>query len=861
MKNLVMTVVGAVFVSGAAWGETYSWRHIKTPVSSNPPAAPDWHSFGDGANWAVGEPYYTGTNSVATVPGAADSIYFGRVNDYTRKIVCFDLDGKSYAVRDLRGGTSQWIPYLMLLKNGTLTFSGAFTNNSTHVHVYDGGKFIHGEDCVSLWGSSSVHTLMQAHEGAEIDVGGSIVYNRAIIVADPGGTVTFSPVKFGNAHALTSDRGASAIRNYGTLNLPNGFTFAAEWSNPQGGTCYFTFEQMDGTLNVGGDFVKTEKSDGLAYNIRVNFLLAGGTVNVTEDSSFTRFKEITMTNDAVATVNVAAGKTFDLTKMIFSSGTKLIKTGEGTVKFGDSVPDVLEIAAGVVEPTCAVKFGTLSFSEGGTLHIAVTGVSAEKVIGTERAAITATEEVLLSERPVFRVYDGTGMSVLAGKITAPEGFVTVANGGTLTIEKAHDPAEFVWKSRRTVAYKPFYDPDSWGVGKTIESENPDGWIPGENDGIYAGTTAGSAEYNRYMSFDMCGGARRVKELSGGLDDTTWGFCYIKVKNGELGFLSSFTNRRAMVIVESGGRFVLGDGCGTLMGQGGAQNGYTVKDGGECEIAGDVRMHIMHANVEAGGKLTFRPSAFAYDSSVGPGNPQSYIRNCGTLEFPEGLTLGGASRGGCTFTVTQGAGEMVFGGDIEMAGAVDYLDFNLTGGTVRVTADAAFTGCRSVLMTNDVSAEISVDAGMTADFSVMTFNEGTSLVKSGEGALRLGASVPDAITVASGGLVIGGAADFGNGLSFAEGAELRFAAAGASAETIEGAENAEFAVDAALLHSGTSLLESTDSELLELLSERLSPMVAEMSDSRWGLEVVSVDGEDGVFRLKVVSRCGLKLIVR
>ena len=195
MKNVVIAIICVAIVSVVAYGETYSWRHIKNNSGAVLPASPNWQSFAESENWVVGEPYYTG-NSTASIPSSTDDIHFGRYLDFTAKAICFDLTGGTYSVENLLGGGGQWTPYLMLIKNGTLGFSNSFNNNSTHVHVYDGGRFVHGFGCTSKWGATGIYTLMHAHEGGEIDIEGNIEYTCMNVIADAGATVTFNPTKF-----------------------------------------------------------------------------------------------------------------------------------------------------------------------------------------------------------------------------------------------------------------------------------------------------------------------------------------------------------------------------------------------------------------------------------------------------------------------------------------------------------------------------------------------------------------------------------------------------------------------------------------------------------------------------------------
>jgi hypothetical protein len=902
MKSLMMAAV-AVLSSGTVLGEVFSWRHSET-YSEGKLASPNWESFGDAGNWAIGTDK-TSANPDGRIPGPEDYLFYGTDSETLK---CFDLGGEDFTLGGLFSDANYWQAHYFLVRNGGLTISQSFTNIGARVCISDGGKFVLGAGSSTRAGQGGTPNVYEVRDGGELRINGAFYIHKLQMTVAQAGAATLQPSVFNVDSTANKNNGITFIRNCGTLNLPSGVQIGG-----YGGVRpnVILFEQLEGIMNVGGNFKMAQ------YGDRAEFVLSGGTVNVTADSMFDNFGSVVMTNDAVATVNVAEGKTLDLTKMDFRSGTMLTKTGDGVVKFGASVPETLnivegsmalttsgefgnltvnvaadteldlsmmtfkpgavlvkrgdgvlklgsgvpsrvEISCGTVVAAKSAHFGTIGFSFGGRLHLAASGISVENIEGAEDAAVTIEEALGVPNAPIFRVDDAEAMRIIAQKLTAPEGYVNVANGGTLTFEKSHAGSVFYWKKEGNAGYWQFYNPSLWGVGKTIDSGNDEGWLPGENDEIYYGNA-----YQRYMYFDMGGGTRWIKGLSDGTNPAQekYGFCNIKVKNGTLAFSSCFTNSRAYVTAEAGGRFVLGENCGTKMGHGGMQNMYTVNDGGECVIGGSVDMHVMQATVNPGGKFVFDPSRFTFASDVASGNVKSYLCNKGTLEIPNGFTLGGASKGGCTFTVEQLGGEMLLGGGIEMADTVDYLDFRLSNGTVRVANDAAFIGCRTVAMLGGGSAAVDVADRKTADFSSMTFEADTSVVKTGSGSLKLGASVPSALTVNAGRIIVGAAAVFGEGLSLQDGAGLHFAAAGSSAVSIEGLATAEVTVDAALLKRGTVILQSANETLLSALAEKLSPLVE--ADKEAGLVLTvrpAVDGS-GDFRLCVAAKPGLSVILR
>lgn len=118
---------------------------------------------------------------------------------------------------------------------------------------------------------------------------------------------------------------------------------------------------------------------------------------------------------------------------------------------------------------------------------------------------------------------------------------------------------------KTVATNPqntFTDPAIWGVG-SMSDGNVDRRYPGEDDWISYGTA-----YQSYFNFKFGGGSFTVKgvTMTGATD--TWGRRTFTLENGTLEFANGFTNNLATVNCNAGGGFVLGDACGSRLGNGG-----------------------------------------------------------------------------------------------------------------------------------------------------------------------------------------------------------------------------------------------------------------------------------------------------
>ncbi len=317
LRNAV--IAAAMLISCTAFGEIFSWKHDVSHGSSTPPTAVTWYLFDDPANWAIGTSS-DGTNPDNLIPGADDWIQWSSLNKgYMRQ--SFDLNGKSYTVKGLNDGLGNWGWHHFMLSNGTFTATHSFTNRRVHVRVFKDAKFVHGPNCYSRFGDGAAESVLYVNSGGEMELYGHFYLGMVNATIDTGAKMTLSPTTF--AFSVVDQKAyPDWLINNGTLDLPTGLTFSGKsgsWPAP------FTITNNVGTMNIGGDMRSTASSD------YANLTLAGGTVNVTADASFEGWHELTMPDDATATVNVAAGKTLNFGLMTFGSGTTLVKTGDGAL--------------------------------------------------------------------------------------------------------------------------------------------------------------------------------------------------------------------------------------------------------------------------------------------------------------------------------------------------------------------------------------------------------------------------------------------------------------------------------------------------------------------------------------------------
>ena len=829
-KSVILAAaLASAFVSVVS-ADTFYWKNDTQRDT------PQWRSFGDWQSWAVGTTADAG-NPNHRVPQATDDFHAG-VDHGWMTTQWMDLDGCSYSVCNLVDCYNDYAYRFLHVKNGRLTFTGSFTNSAYRIDAQDTGRFTLASTCASRFGRGGQAAKIDIKDGGILDMGGTVALVILYTTVQEGGTLNFEPMAFGSDTDYPQGT-PSWLVNRGTLNAPNGFNFGGIGSSTD---TKFDFYQEAGAFNLGGDFKDS------SMRTSISFYLCGGTMNVTEDAAFVSASANTavrcrpqMTNDCSATVNVAADKTFDISLMTFGERTTLTKTGAGTVRVGESLPTALVVSEGVVEPASGAKLGSaLSFAEGTTLRFAAPGVQADAIDGVDNLTVEVADSLGDGSYLLFSSPDTALVAAIFDKLQAAglTGFVN--NGDSITHEKSHDSTIFAWKNEGradtsnwrggTYTWYPFLDPTSWQIGFDRVA-NTDGLVPGENDDFFI-----SDSYQPIFAMDMGGTHRKVRNLALHMDadpskpgqyPSQAGFRQFNVRNGTLEFTGSFTNVRAQVVAKDTGRFVLARTSAARLGWNGAQNNLIVENGGEIDIYGLVDIHILRAEIDAGGKMVFEPAGPVTVNVPGGAYYSSFL-NDGTLEFPGGLEfLTSASSTVCPFRIEQREGTLLLGGPVVRDVAFKArVDFTILSGTVRVTNDVWFTNLSSLMVTNDASVAFDVAAGKTLDVSTMTFDEGASVTKTGAGTIRFGTSLPSALAVQGGTVEYAQPVALGESLTLGAGTTLAFASDGISATAIAGIDAASVTADASLLTKSCVLFSSASADLTAAVFAKLEASGAE-----------------------------------
>lgn len=852
-KSVILAAALAGALSSVAIADHLFWIGTDTATDQN------WKSFGEKTNWCVGDSWSTATQGTR-VPTVSDLIHLG--NSY-ESYYWFDLDGKDYTIGGLYDPENDYGENFMHFRNGSVTFSGDLTNTHLELYAETGSTVVFGKTSTGRFGRQAMPAHFYVQDGGALDWFGTVSFATMHGTVYAGGSMTVDPVAIQAYGSFCDANGKGAsISNHGTFKSPHGFDFSGAGASKG----YFSLYQIGGTMTLGGPLTHS------GANTYMRFELSGGTLNVTDDVYFRSTvaparMEVAMTNDCAATVNVADEKSLDLSNMVFGERTTLTKTGPGTLKLGASLPTALVVSEGVVEPASGAKLGSaLSFAAGTTLRFAAPGVQADAIDGVDNLTVEVTDSPGDGSYLLFSSQDTVLVAAIFAKLQAAglTGFVN--NGDSITHEKSHDSTIFAWKNEGradtsnwrggTYTWYPFLDPTSWQIGFD-RTANTDNLVPGENDDFFI-----SDSYQPIFAMDMGGTHRKVRNLALHLGadpshpgDMAYypsqaGFRQFNVRNGTLEFTGSFTNVRAQVVAKNTGRFVLSRTSAVRFGYNGAQDNLIAENGGEIDVCGLVDIHILRAEIDAGGKMVFDPSAAL--TVLSPGNASgSFWKNSGSLEFPHGLTFATcASSTEVRMLVEQNAGTLTFGGPIvREAGFQANIDLTIAGGTVKATGDVSFSNLRTNEVAAGSSVVFDVATGKTLDVSTMTFGEGASVTKTGAGTIRFGTSLPSALAVQGGTVEYAQPVALGESLTLGAGTTLAFASDGVSATAISGLGSATVTVDASLLTKSGALFSSPDADLTAAVFAKLEASGAEGISLNGNVILHEIAHDPSVFTLQ------------
>lgn len=370
----------------------------------------------------------------------------------------------------------------------------------------------------------------------------------------------------------------------------------------------------------------------------------------------------------------------------------------------------------------------------------------------------------------------------------------------------------------TYYWKPGATQGLWTTLSNWSTEAVDGAdadaLPGSGDSLW-----GNGDYN----FDLDGG---TYSLAGWPVPGDWNNHFLTIANGTLAFTDDVSTHSGQINVDADGVLNLPAGSSFVPGLY-SSSGLTinVNNGGTMSVGGSVRLYNGSFAVASGGNLTFAPSSLRFGAES-----HSYaltFSNAGTLSLPNGFSFNrwdtASVDAGSTYTFTS-SGTLNLGGPIANApdsssSKAGLFNVVLSGGMVNATGNVTFD-VTSVSVQNAVT--VNVDSGKTIDLSPATFAAGSSITKTGAGAVILPTSAPTA-TISAGSLAINAATYDLSDVTFASGATVNLATLGARIDSFDSSltSDATFTADLSGASAGTVILFSTDASLLAKVASDLS----------------------------------------
>lgn len=327
-----------------------------------------WQDWANPANWLV-----DGAAATAA-PGAGDTIKQPiKTNGSTWK---WDLGGGGYTVDSLSFVDNWGINDTYAFRNGSLTVSSQSQFLRRAKILVDEGATLslYNAEFGVNWNDGNERVLVSVADSGTVEIHGNNFLPRCVeFNIQPGGTWLYgkdTTLRNCNKNMLWY------IVNSGTAIFENGLCkFNGTWSAP------WQIRQMAGEMVWGGPF---KVQNNLYYQIE----LTGGKVSATGDVTFSYTPDLKnsfkFTDGADLDLDVADGKTLDLTPFTYAGAATLRKTGAGSLKLAD-VPTALSMHGGPVTfaANSQTAMTSLDIGEGQAFTVSVKNMAIDKLVAVD----------------------------------------------------------------------------------------------------------------------------------------------------------------------------------------------------------------------------------------------------------------------------------------------------------------------------------------------------------------------------------------------------------------------------------------------------------------------------------------------
>ena len=264
---------------------------------------------------------------------------------------------------------------------------------------------------------------------------------------------------------------------------------------------------------------------------------------------------------------------------------------------------------------------------------------------------------------------------------------------------------------------------------------------------------------------------------------------------------------------------------------GGDKTYDVYPGGRLEISptsGYLRAQRGRITVEEGAEAVIDVSQFGIHRGA---TSDTTFENGGYMSFPSGCamcypTMTGSEQDSYTvkWMLRQNAGTLELGGDVGKKLDTKFpFHFEANGGTVRFTSSMAFVNMAVAHVTAGNAVTFQCDGGASVDARALSYDEDSTVVKTGSGELCVSAT-PPTFDVRAGVVRFLGEPTATTAYTAAENVRFIFASKtypAFSAALFAGYDVADFAIDESLFATGDTIVSSPDADFLTRVAARIN----------------------------------------
>lgn len=386
---------------------------------------------------------------------------------------------------------------------------------------------------------------------------------------------------------------------------------------------------------------------------------------------------------------------------------------------------------------------------------------------------------------------------------------------------------FYWQNTTKDLYRSFDDVANWRIGG-YDGEAPT-VVPGPYDSIDFGYKANS---KLHLNFDLGGRTWTVGSFSNTEEGKDWVYHHVSVSNGTLEVTRGYypKSKGLYTTIASGATLKLCFDPNDYWGQSGIWTTFFVKSDATLYLTGTKwGIYFSCMNVDAGGEVHFEVPEMGWNETSALANG---ITNNGAFYLPNGFKLTSpwamASLKGRnpSFGMTQAGGTFYLGGDFTLKRQNDIdentcvTDFRFKGGKLVATCSPTFTGVRPVLG-DGAALELEVSAGNIFDLALFSGGEGTTIRKTGTGAIKVASDAAYAVQVDEGVFIATDpTAILPGSVTLAEGTTIRLSAPGLSFDEFPDSDKYAYEIDTSVFSDGQVVFTATDESVRRGVMERV-----------------------------------------